>query len=86
MRLQIIPKIGERPIVLEAAMVVINTDGGKPIGFAAIDGATVEITHAGDADFLEILDRYGIDRTGLVIKDLPLTIAKPPDDRYRLQY
>ena len=65
LKLEIITKIGETPIILEASQVLITTEGGDPISVAAVYGGTsgIQVSHCNDPEFNSVLSGLGIDRT-----------------------
>ena len=67
-RLEILTRIGEEPIVLDASQVVVTLPDGSPIALAAVFGGTegVQVSHCKDPEFNKILKKLGIDRTTVV--------------------
>lgn len=77
MIVEIIPAVGQQPIVLVAAQVVVRNEDGTPVAAAATYGPddTIAVTHVKDKDFNQMLRNLGVNMT--VIVDT-LQLPKPP--------
>jgi hypothetical protein len=70
-----IATIGEAPIRLNGAQIVVYNDEGTPImvaGQYGIEGAC-KVAHAGDADFQQTLRAFGVDRHEVVAEEIRLS-------------
>lgn len=60
--------IGGRPLVIDAAQLIIRLDDGTPIGAASHFGPDggYAITHVNDPDFAQMLRAMGVNKTVIV--------------------
>jgi hypothetical protein len=59
---EILERIGQKPIVVPASQVVVRMPDGTPISVAALYGSSssVMVSHCTDKDFQETLGKLGI--------------------------
>lgn len=60
--IEILERVGQKPIVLTASQVIVRMPDGTPISVAALYGSnsSVMVSHCTDKDFQETLGKLGI--------------------------
>lgn len=79
MQLKIIQRIGEPPIIIDAALVLVEGMHGQPVSVACDRGGgeiMVSSIHDGQEEFNRNLHTLGINKT-VILEDLRKQIAAP---------
>lgn len=81
MRVEVLPRLGGRPVVAEGQLVVVYADDGTPLMVCGKYGRDQYLTaHTHDEDFQQILTNLGIRQT-VIATELPLQYGPPAGAR-----